>query len=107
MGSSVQDIKLVQPREERRETLHRSYGFHCGCSQCSLSDAESEASDSRLEDILDLWDEVSDWEANPPPSPAQAETLIELFKAVSRNAYSSLLCDPHPSACLTRDFLLI
>jgi hypothetical protein len=78
-----QDIKLVDSRAERQKSLYHSYGFHCGCSQCSISDAESRASDLRLDQIVQLWNEVSDWDTHPPPTPAMAEKLIELFKEVS------------------------
>ncbi|WAQ87456.1 hypothetical protein PtA15_8A360 [Puccinia triticina] len=77
---TISYIKLVQSREKRRAKLHHTYGFHCGCSQCSLSDAESAASDLRLEKLIEMWDVVADWEATPPPSPAMAEEIIEIFK---------------------------
>ncbi|PLW14490.1 hypothetical protein PCANC_05567 [Puccinia coronata f. sp. avenae] len=77
---TISYIKLVDSRAERQKSLYHSYGFHCGCSQCSISDAESRASDLRLDQIVQLWNEVSDWDTHPPPTPAMAEKLIELFK---------------------------
>jgi hypothetical protein len=78
----TEDISLVQTRDKRRKSLHGTYGFHCGCSQCSLSDAESEASDQRVEKIRELWDVISDWDSGPPSTPAMADEIIELFKTV-------------------------
>ncbi|KAA1066120.1 hypothetical protein PGT21_022050 [Puccinia graminis f. sp. tritici] len=78
---SISYITLVQSREKRRKSLHGTYGFHCGCSQCSLSDAESEASDQRVEKIRELWDVISDWDSSPPSTPAMADEILELFKA--------------------------
>ncbi|KAA1095839.1 hypothetical protein PGTUg99_033503 [Puccinia graminis f. sp. tritici] len=84
---SISYITLVQSREKRRKSLHGTYGFHCGCSQCSLSDAESDASDQRVEKIRELWDVISDWDSSPPSTPAMADEILELFKAVSCHSF--------------------
>ncbi|KAI9606417.1 hypothetical protein KEM48_001782 [Puccinia striiformis f. sp. tritici PST-130] len=76
---TISYIKLVQSREKRQKKLHGTYGFHCGCSLCSLSDAESDASDGRLDRIYELWETVADWYSSPPATPADAEEIIELF----------------------------
>ncbi|POW15441.1 hypothetical protein PSHT_07073 [Puccinia striiformis] len=74
-----QTSNWCNPEKKRQKKLHGTYGFHCGCSLCSLSDAESDASDGRLDRIYELWETVADWYSSPPATPADAEEIIELF----------------------------
>ncbi|KAG7088604.1 hypothetical protein E1B28_012578 [Marasmius oreades] len=52
---------MRQPRAIRRAYLREHYGFECQCQVCSLSDAESKASDARLVAISDLYSRFGTW----------------------------------------------
>ncbi|POW13371.1 hypothetical protein PSTT_03823 [Puccinia striiformis] len=92
---TISYIKLVQSREKRQKKLHGTYGFHCGCSLCSLSDAESDASDGRLDRIYELWETVADWYSSPPATPADAEEIIELFHTARKYAALAVAYGAH------------
>jgi hypothetical protein len=44
-----------------RAFLAEHYGFECQCSVCSLPDAESQASDKRLEGISEAYERLALW----------------------------------------------
>ncbi|KAG5931439.1 hypothetical protein E4U53_001770 [Claviceps sorghi] len=69
-------IDTTQPRHTRADTLHRTWGFHCSCSQCSLAPALARASDRRLAQIRDLSTRFG---AGAVVSAAAAERLVGLF----------------------------
>lgn len=44
-----------------REQLAQNYAFNCTCAVCSLPDDLSRASDKRLVQMQDLYDQLSSW----------------------------------------------
>ncbi|KXN88140.1 SET domain-containing protein 5, partial [Leucoagaricus sp. SymC.cos] len=48
-------------RDHRRAFLVEHYGFECQCSVCSLPEAESQASDRRLEAISEEYERFASW----------------------------------------------
>lgn len=55
---TISYINPLQVRSARRETLQRTWGFHCTCSLCGRSEEESEVSDMQTEIILHLIQQV-------------------------------------------------
>ncbi|KAJ2977480.1 hypothetical protein NUW58_g7799 [Xylaria curta] len=87
---AVRDIRLgeeltisyldpLQVRSVRQERTQNSLGFSCGCSHCSLSKKESDASDGRLLTISRLDGELSDFNSKSS-SPAMVEEYLALYK---------------------------
>lgn len=99
---TISYINLFHPREKRQQHLRETYGFKCGCSQCSLGPDESNASDQRLELIRDLYERLSDWDVEPAPSPEAAEELIKLFEMDRLHASME---EPHTIAALVYNSL--
>jgi uncharacterized protein (DUF849 family) len=59
--------------------MRNSLGFSCGCSQCTLSKKESDASDDRLLSISRLERELSDFNSKTT-SPATIEEYVALYR---------------------------
>ncbi|KAG6000458.1 hypothetical protein E4U21_005412 [Claviceps maximensis] len=74
---SISYIDMALPRQTRLQYLHRTWGFNCSCSQCSLAPALARASDSRLALIQDLMDRFA---GGAFASAATAERLVDLFR---------------------------
>ncbi|KAF9454826.1 SET domain-containing protein [Macrolepiota fuliginosa MF-IS2] len=65
-------------RHDRRAFLAEHYGFECQCSVCSLSEAESRASDARLRAISEAYEEFAKWgegRISGPEAIAQARKI--------------------------------
>ncbi|KAG5975076.1 hypothetical protein E4U55_007900 [Claviceps digitariae] len=65
------------PRRLRLNYLHRTWGFNCTCSHCSLDPALARASDKRLAQIRDLLERFA--VGAIASSPAAADRLVSLF----------------------------
>lgn len=63
----------------RQARARASWGFSCGCSQCSLPEAEAEASDARLFSIYQVENQLTDL-TNANISTSTIEELITLYK---------------------------
>ncbi|KAK7951081.1 uncharacterized protein PG986_006809 [Apiospora aurea] len=82
---TVSYIDGFQTAAGRRARLHEHWGFECGCPACTAEPYLVSESDSRIEQILQLWSELDDYSANAStsakaPSPEKAELLIELYR---------------------------
>ncbi|EGF99295.1 uncharacterized protein MELLADRAFT_68703 [Melampsora larici-populina 98AG31] len=75
-------LNIRQPTETRRAHLREHYGFECQCSVCSLPEHLIKFSDSRLNQIKKLLDELIDWSStsNANTYTSRAEDLLELYK---------------------------
>ena len=77
---TVTYIDPVQTHAERHAYLARSWGFACACSHCQLAPYLRNASDERVEDILDL-EAVFDGDVDAREAdPAMAEALVALYE---------------------------
>lgn len=77
---TISYIDILQIRLLRQERTHNSLGFLCGCSQCSLSREESDASDARILAISRMESELSDLSGQGPSSPMMIEKYLALHK---------------------------
>ncbi|EGF99294.1 uncharacterized protein MELLADRAFT_68704 [Melampsora larici-populina 98AG31] len=73
-------LNIQQPTETRRAYLRQHYGFECQCSVCSLPEHLIELSDSRLKQIGELSEALSDWTSTSIADTSMAENLLELYK---------------------------
>ncbi|KAH8687195.1 hypothetical protein BGZ60DRAFT_521860 [Tricladium varicosporioides] len=73
-------INLLQPTQDRRETLQMIWGFDCKCSLCSSGMAATKRSDYNIKKITELHHILSDWTAASTATPAQAEDLLALYE---------------------------
>jgi len=71
---------FTQPRAERMENLQRKFGFPCTCEACSLTGAELEESDSRRQELADLWDKIGASASNPRGGEVMVRKAIRLAK---------------------------
>lgn len=70
----------MQSRAERQRLLSQYYGFKCTCAHCQASESLNAASESRLEKIIELQTELSDWRPWSSGTPVMAEELIALYE---------------------------
>lgn len=73
------DSNILASWRERQEALSAVWGFQCTCSLCSGTALEIEASDKRLERILELQVVLADFEPGSVATTAMAEELIQLY----------------------------
>jgi hypothetical protein len=73
-------INNERPRAKRVANLERNWGFKCSCSSCSAHPEFVAESDSRINSINDICDELDDWTSESEATPEMAETLLELYK---------------------------
>ncbi|KAK8049695.1 short/branched chain specific acyl-CoA dehydrogenase [Apiospora phragmitis] len=76
---SISYLDSFRVRSVRQARTRASWGFSCGCSQCSLPEAEAEASDARLFSIYQVENQLTDLK-NANVSTSTIETLIALYK---------------------------
>lgn len=86
-----------QPRATRLEKLHKTWGFHCGCSACQQTAAIAAASDARLAQIAELRKEFTDFSPQSRATPQMAELLISLYE--QERTYS-LMYEAHTYAAI-------
>ncbi|PQE08320.1 SET domain-containing protein [Rutstroemia sp. NJR-2017a BVV2] len=74
----------LQPHSIRQHAIHHSWGFHCTCSLCSSPPTHRALSNSRIQKINSLLQELSSFR---PPYPisiqhhiAKAQQLISLYE---------------------------
>ena len=69
------------PRARRMRSLEKNWGFKCSCSTCTAHAFLVSESDSRLEQIATIQQDVlSDWTESSAATPATAELLIGLYQ---------------------------
>ncbi|KAI1744075.1 SET domain-containing protein [Xylaria scruposa] len=76
---TISYLDALQVRSVRQERTRSSLGFSCGCSHCTLSKKESDASDGRLITISQIESELSDFNSKKS-SPAMIEKYVALYK---------------------------
>ncbi|KAK8114523.1 HET domain containing protein [Apiospora kogelbergensis] len=76
---TISYLDSFRARSVRQARARASWGFSCGCPQCSLPEAEAEASDSRLFSIYQLENQLTDLK-NVNVSTSTIEKLIALYK---------------------------
>ncbi|KAK7970572.1 Het domain protein [Apiospora saccharicola] len=76
---TISYLDSFRARSVRQARARASWGFSCGCSQCSLPKAEAEASDSRLFSIYQVENQLTDLK-NTNTSISTIEELITLYK---------------------------
>ncbi|KAK6842088.1 short/branched chain specific acyl-CoA dehydrogenase [Apiospora arundinis] len=76
---TISYLDSFRARAVRQARAHASWGFSCRCSQCSLSDAEAEASDARLFSIYQVENQLTDLK-NANVSTLTVEKLVALYK---------------------------
>ncbi|KJZ75329.1 hypothetical protein HIM_05255 [Hirsutella minnesotensis 3608] len=77
-------INPLMKRDERFDQLAHTWGFNCSCSACSLHPQISAESDSRLSQMDQIEDRLSE---NPTGSPQLAELLISMTKQERLDAF--------------------
>ena len=73
-------IDPVQRHQARQEVLRKSWGFNCTCSACSASSKLVAASDTRIDTIIEIQEELADRTEMSQGSPKLAEKLISLLR---------------------------
>ncbi|KAK2014798.1 SET domain-containing protein [Colletotrichum eremochloae] len=73
-------INPMQSREDRRERLHNTWGFHCSCHHCMQDRLKTEESDRRIEQIAALREEFNDYTPASRATPEMALLLISLYE---------------------------
>jgi hypothetical protein len=76
-------ISYLDPAQKRKERIHalkNSWGFQCSCSQCTAQSAISSASDSRIDKIARIRDNLEDYSPESVASPEMADLLISLYE---------------------------
>ena len=81
------DGNILASRRERQEAMSAVWGFQCTCPHCSGTALEIEASDKRLERILELQNILSDFDSGSVATTAMAEELIRLYE--EENLYAA------------------
>jgi len=81
------DNNILASWRERQEALHAVWGFKCTCRHCSGTPLEIEASDKRLERILELQTILSDFDPGSVATTTMAEELIRLYE--EENLYAA------------------
>ncbi|KAK7951304.1 SET domain-containing protein 5 [Apiospora aurea] len=72
-------LDSFRARSVRQARARASWGFSCGCSQCSLPEAEAEASDARLVSIYQVETQLTDLN-NANVSTSTIDRLVALYK---------------------------
>lgn len=67
-------------REERQERAEATWGFECGCGQCSLEDEELEHSETRLGEIKWIEEKLADYRDNKGVSTGLVTYLLGLYE---------------------------
>lgn len=70
----------LQPSSARQQRLKQDWGFACTCSRCTADAKRIEESDSRIEEIHQLWKELDDYSASSDATPEKGERLVQLYK---------------------------
>ncbi|KAF6757576.1 hypothetical protein DFP72DRAFT_891568 [Ephemerocybe angulata] len=78
-----------KPRHQRRSFLQQTYGFGCTCSVCSLPEAESKASDSRLSAMAANWARFAKWIDGTINGVEAIELVREIWKLGDEEGYGS------------------
>jgi hypothetical protein len=73
-------IDPLQSRRARLKALNRSWAFKCDCSLCTAPPEVAEASDARIDKIIELREELEDHSSASEATPGMAEQLIALLK---------------------------
>ncbi|KAK8056144.1 SET domain-containing protein 5 [Apiospora rasikravindrae] len=76
---TISYLDSFRVRSVRQARARASWGFSCGCSQCSLPEAEAEASDARLFSIYQVETQLTDLK-NANVSKPTIDRLIALYK---------------------------
>jgi hypothetical protein len=77
---SISYIDPAQMRRERLNSLHLSWGFDCSCSHCTQPEPQADASDDRIEQILELREELEDYTSDSEATPGMAELAVSLYE---------------------------
>ncbi|KAH6912901.1 hypothetical protein BKA70DRAFT_1265407 [Coprinopsis sp. MPI-PUGE-AT-0042] len=85
--ASYTDTK--KPRDERRAYLGQQYKFHCTCESCSLPEAESKASDARLQAMARHQHELSRWGRKEVSGEDAIEHVRAIWKLGDEEGYWS------------------
>ena len=72
-----------------RAYLSQHYGFHCACDVCSLPDALSKASDARLSEISQLYQEFATWGAHKITGARAMECVRKIWQLEEEEGYWS------------------
>ncbi|KAK7907908.1 hypothetical protein PG985_015211 [Apiospora marii] len=76
---TISYLDSFRVRSVRQARARASWGFSCGCLQCSLPEAEAEASDARLFSIYQVENQLADLK-NANVSTSTIEEFIALYK---------------------------
>lgn len=85
--ASYTDTK--KPRDERRAYLEHHYKFHCTCEACSLPEAESKASDARLQAMARHQQGLSRWGKKEVSAEMAIEHVREIWRLGDEEGYWS------------------
>ena len=77
---TISYMDAAQPRRERLDHLHSTWGFSCSCSACTAPDAIANESDSRLRELISVQEKLADRSASSTANPAMAELLVSLYE---------------------------
>jgi len=77
---TISYIDPAQTRADRLAALHQSWGFNCSCSLCTQPLPQAGASDARIEQTIELREELEDYSAESQATPAMVELYVSLFE---------------------------
>ena len=77
---TISYIDPLQRRRARLKALKRSWGFICDCSLCTATPEEQQASDGRIDKIVELQEDMDDHSGDSEADPAKAELLMSLIE---------------------------
>jgi hypothetical protein len=73
-------INNERSREKRMENLKANWGFDCDCSSCSAHPSFYAESDSRIQRMEVLAEQLNDWTPESKATPEIAEALISMYE---------------------------
>lgn len=59
--------------------MHKDWGFTCTCTLCTADAHQIAGSDSRIQEIHQLWKELDDYSSTSKATPEKAERLVQLY----------------------------
>lgn len=70
----------VQTRTTRLQRLDYSWHFPCSCRLCTASSHQTEASDARVRQIVELRKQFRNWGPDSQATPAMGDLLVSLYE---------------------------
>ncbi|ORY59243.1 uncharacterized protein BCR38DRAFT_351933 [Pseudomassariella vexata] len=85
---TISYVDPILPREVRRKRLETSWHFPCSCSLCMQNEHQTNASDARIWQILELRRQLRDYTPGSAATPAMGELMVSLYE--QERLYSSM-----------------